>query len=213
MWAMPRPLQPIIPKRIFSFAPLAARKEAVPAHEARPAVKIELCLRKRRRVMELFTGQTKTQIPILESVLLMALTIWARRGWDSSNPSTEELKPCKESFSRCGFCCARVASWAERSVNPAMLSACSPWVLDNWATSAFKVPSNCNNSRRRSSFIESALCTLASIFPIVSSIIASNLKDNGGRPFGKENPEWTKNPTLRDHFAKGEVQQSFRLPI
>src|SRR5262249_6128997 len=81
--------------------------------------------------------QLRDQMPRLESVFVTALTIWTRRGCDCSNPWTEEFRPSSESFNNCGFCSARVASCAEISAKPAMLSACSPCVLDKEATSDF----------------------------------------------------------------------------
>ena len=47
-----------------------------------------------------------------------------------------------------------------------------PCVLDNSATSDFSVPSNCSSSCRRSSLMASAPWIRASIFPMVSSIMA-----------------------------------------
>lgn len=45
----------------------------------------------------------QNQIPRSASVLLMLLTIWTSRGWDFSNPSTEERRVFSESSSVSGF--------------------------------------------------------------------------------------------------------------
>src|SRR6516162_10028184 len=65
----------------------------------------------------------------------------------------------------------RVASCAEIFAKPAMLSACSPCVLESSATSVFNVASSFSNSCLRSALTASAPPICASISLMVFSII------------------------------------------
>ena len=63
------------------------------------------------------------QIPRFDSIVLIELTSCTNCGCDFSKPPTDDDNPLSESCNNSGFCSARVASWAESSVNPAMLCA------------------------------------------------------------------------------------------
>ena len=68
-------------------------------------------------------------------MLLIALAIWTRRGWDCSNSSTEEERPASDNSSRRGFRCVLVACAPRFQRSSRCSRRCSPWVLTSSATS------------------------------------------------------------------------------
>jgi len=105
--------------------------------------------------------EQKLYIPSLASIVQKVLISSTSRGWDTSNPRTDEVKPSIDKSKSSGLFHCVLASWADNSAKPATLSACSRWVLERPTISVLKVFRRFNNSALSFSLI--VLLCLASL--------------------------------------------------